>query len=165
MKSVEARGQGNERLSESGVSQRRHSGLIVPRHPRGGSVAEFVGILSQSGQIVEGIDARQTAGVDQTHEQIAHVRAFFGFVEEGIGAVPDRHFQRSFAQIIVKGSSGHTQEERQGFPMFKLIAQGLAEITVRFHLLGFELPFHPLFERPHQGPADALMQGQSLFRR
>ena len=144
MKSVEARGQGNERLSESGVSQRRHSGLIVPRHPRGGSVAEFVGILSESGQIVEGIDARETTGMDQTHEQLPHVCALFGFVEEGIGAVPDRHFQRSFAQIIVEGSCGHTQEERQGFPMFKLIAQGLAEIAVRFHLLSFETTMRKL---------------------
>ena len=49
-------------------------------------------MLSKGGEIVEGIDARQTAGVNQTHEQIAHVRAPFGFVEEGIGAAPDQPF-------------------------------------------------------------------------
>ena len=77
--------------------------LVVPGHPVGRMRDEFVRVLEQLGQIVEGVDAVQFTGVDQTHEQIAHVGTVFRLVEVRILAVQNRLFQCSLADVVIQG--------------------------------------------------------------
>ena len=51
---------------------------VVPGHPVGWMSSKPLRVLEQLGQVVEGIDAVQFAGVDQAHEQVPHVGPVFG---------------------------------------------------------------------------------------
>ena len=47
---------------------------VVPGHPLRRAYGHFRGVPLQFGEIVEGIDPIQFAGVDQAHEEVAHPR-------------------------------------------------------------------------------------------
>ncbi len=63
-------------------------------------------MLLQFGQVVEGIDAVQFAGVDQAHEQVADAGAVLGLVEVGIFAMKDGLLEGLFADVVVQGGPG-----------------------------------------------------------
>src|SRR4029077_11678461 len=48
------------------------------------------------GQVVEGVGVTQLTGVNQTHEQIAHIRPIQRPIEQGILPVKNRPLQRPF---------------------------------------------------------------------
>ena len=58
------------------------TGLIFPRHVFKRIVRDFLDVFEQPGQVLKGIDAGQLAGVDQAHEQVAHVGAAPGAVKK-----------------------------------------------------------------------------------
>jgi hypothetical protein len=53
---------------------------VVPRHPIGGFALQLCRMLLQLGQIIERVRATQFAGVNETHEQIAHTSAVPGLI-------------------------------------------------------------------------------------
>ena len=57
-------------------------------------------VPSEGDQVVEGICAGQSAGVDEAHEQIADVGAVFSFVEQRVVAVANRRFQQSLTDVM-----------------------------------------------------------------
>ena len=60
----------------------RRKGLaVIPRHPCRRILGQLLGVFLQFDEVVEGIDAVQFAGVDQTHEQIAHLGAVLGLIK------------------------------------------------------------------------------------
>ena len=59
----------------------------------------------QLGQIVERVGAAQLAGVDQRHEQIAHLRAVQRPVEQRVLPMQHGTLQSPFADIIVERSA------------------------------------------------------------
>ena len=54
---------------------------VIPRHPRLRMLRQFLGVLLQLDEIFEGMDVVQFAGVDQAHEQIAHLGALLGLTQ------------------------------------------------------------------------------------
>jgi hypothetical protein len=54
---------------------------VVPRHPGGWVLGQFVRVTLQLGQVFERIGAIQFARVDQAHEQITDLRAFLRLIE------------------------------------------------------------------------------------
>ena len=57
----------------------------------------------QGSQIVEGIPARKLARVDQTHEEIAHVRAVERPIEVGIFSVKNGLLQTPLDALLSRG--------------------------------------------------------------
>ena len=47
---------------------------IIPGHPRRGIIRQLPCMPLKFGEVVERIGAHEFAGVDQTHEQVAHLR-------------------------------------------------------------------------------------------
>ena len=64
----------------------------------------------QLGEVVERIGLGQFAGVDQTHEQIAHFGAVQRAIEQRILAMQHRTFQRTFADVVVERRAGFAAE-------------------------------------------------------
>ena len=52
------------------------------------------------GEVVEGIDAVQFAGVDQAHKQIAHTGAVLGLIEIRIFPMKNSLFEGLFAYVV-----------------------------------------------------------------
>ena len=73
---------------------------IVPRHPLRGLRGQFRFVPLQFDQIVEWIDTIQFTGVDEAHEQIAHLRAFQRLVEQRVLAIQNRLLQRTLHQVM-----------------------------------------------------------------
>ena len=71
----------------------------------------------QLGEVVERIGAREFAGVDQAHEQIAGFGAVQRAIEQSILAMQHRAFERAFADIVVQRCAGFPQKRRQPFPV------------------------------------------------
>jgi hypothetical protein len=76
--------------------------LVVPGQPSARLGKQRRGVFLQGGQVIEGIDLGEVAGVDEAHEQVTDIGAMFGFVKEGVVAVADRYLQCPFAEIIVQ---------------------------------------------------------------
>ena len=62
---------------------------IIPWHPGGRIVAKLLGVSLQLGHIVKGVGAIQPTGVDETHEEIAHLRPVHCSVEKCDFSVQD----------------------------------------------------------------------------
>lgn len=59
-----------------------HCLAVVPGHPFRWAGREFLGVFLQFGQVIQGVDAVQLAGVNQTHEQVADVGAVLGLIKQ-----------------------------------------------------------------------------------
>ena len=57
---------------------------LVPRHPLSGVRGEFAGVPLQFGQIVERVGPAQLAGMNEAHEQIAHLSAVQRLIKQRI---------------------------------------------------------------------------------
>jgi len=65
------------RLALCGIGERNapfQGFVVVPRHPLRGLRRHFLSMALQLGQVVEGVGVAQLTSVNQTHEQIAHIR-------------------------------------------------------------------------------------------
>jgi hypothetical protein len=65
---------------QAGSGSLRQCVAIVPRHPAGGLGDQFSRVPLSFRQVVEGVDVREFAGVDQAHEQVPD----FGSVQRAI---------------------------------------------------------------------------------
>ena len=63
-------------------------------------------MLLQFGEVVEGVNIVEFAGVDQAHEQVAHAGTVLGLVEVGVFAVENRLFEGAFANIVMCALEG-----------------------------------------------------------
>src|SRR6266550_327663 len=67
---------------------RRHTRLervsIVPGHPIWRVPEQFSAVSLQLGQVVERVSAAELAGIDETHEQIAHAGAVLSLIEPNL---------------------------------------------------------------------------------
>ena len=162
-------GRGAERLKNSaggGHSLGGGEGLaVVPGHPVGRLGRELIGVAVEFGEVVEGVGAAEGAGVDQTHEEVAHLGPVLGLEEEGISTMPDRHFQRPFADIIVQRSSRYPQKQRQLLPVLEHVRDGAAERRIRLDEPVVELPRQPGVKVLHRRTALGLMEGQPILGR
>ena len=73
---------------------------VAPRHPFPRAGSDLARMPEQLHQVLERVHAVELAGVNQTHEQVAHLRAVHGAVEQGILAVQHRQFQCTFANVM-----------------------------------------------------------------
>jgi hypothetical protein len=64
--------------------------LVVPGHPGRRLLCQLGRMFLQFGEVVEGIDAVQFAGMDQTHEQIPHLGAVRGLIEQTVLPATER---------------------------------------------------------------------------
>ena len=115
----------------------------------------------QFGQVVEGIHVVELAGVDEAHEQVTDVGAVEGLVEQRVLSMKDCSLQNLFADVVVQGGSGLTQEERQLLPVGEQVRDGLAEGRVRLHEPLLELPVAPRLEFLHDRTALSLVELQA----
>jgi hypothetical protein len=73
-------------------------------------------VFLQLGEVVEGIGVVQLTSVDETHEEVAHLGALAGFIEQRILAMQDGLLQGPLADVVVERRSGLAQEEREPIP-------------------------------------------------
>ncbi len=97
----------------------------------------------QFGEVVEGVHLVQPAGVDQCHEQIAHVGAVHGPVEQGILAMENRLLQGPLADIVVQGRARVPEEQGQGVPVGQQVLHRLAQTGVGLRALLLKLLVQP----------------------
>ena len=57
-------------------------------------------MLLEFGEVVEGIDAVQFAGVDQAHKQISHTGAVVGFIKIRIFPMENCFLECSFTDVV-----------------------------------------------------------------
>ena len=60
-------------------------------------------------EVVEGIDTVQFAGVDEAHEQIAHLGAILGLVEQRVLSMQNRSFQGAKQTVASSGRPSHAR--------------------------------------------------------
>jgi len=107
-----------EAYAESPIRADPLQGLpVVPRHPPHRVLGQLLWVFLQFGEVIERIGVVQFAAVDQTHEQIAHLGAVLGFIEQTILSMQNSFFQRPLDEVRVQRSAGLTEEERQAMPM------------------------------------------------
>jgi len=73
-----------------------------------------MGVSLKGHEVVEGVDLRQTASLDDAHEEIANVGAVEGAVEQTIFAMPYGHLQGSFDRVVIEWRPGDLQEQGRG---------------------------------------------------
>ncbi len=73
---------------------------IVPGHPLRGAGGKFRRVALQFGEVIEGVGVTQFAGVDQTHEQVAHLGAMQRAIEQRIFAMQHGALERAFADVM-----------------------------------------------------------------
>ena len=54
---------------------------VVPGHPAAGICGRIIGMAFQFGEVVEGVGLAEFAGVNEAHENVAHVCAMAGFIK------------------------------------------------------------------------------------
>src|SRR5580658_2672535 len=92
------------RLALCGIGDRKGSfqGFpVVPRHPLRGLRLHFLSMALQLDQVVEGVGVAQLTSVNQTHEQIAHIRPIQRPIKQGILPVKNGPLQRPFANVVI----------------------------------------------------------------
>jgi hypothetical protein len=62
---------------------------VIPRHPGRRILGQLFGVFLQFDEVFEGIGVVQFAGMDQAHEQISHLRAVLGLIEQAVLATTE----------------------------------------------------------------------------
>jgi len=122
-------------------------------------------VLLQFGEILEGVELVQLAGMDQTHEQVSHAGPILSLVEVGVLAMQDHLLQGLFTNIVVERCSGVPEEEGQRLPMLTHIGDRLAQAAVGLDLALLDVLGQPALELGHLRAALGLMPVQPLFGR
>ena len=66
-------------------------------------------------QVLERVGSAQLAGVDQGHEQIAHLSAIQRLIKQGIFAMEHSPLQSLFADVVIQRCARMAQESSQAF--------------------------------------------------
>ena len=74
---------------------------VVPGQPVIGVGGQRAGVLLQFGEVVEGINVVEFAGVNQAHKQIAHPRPVQRLKKVRIFAMQNRFFEGPFANVVI----------------------------------------------------------------
>lgn len=83
---------------------------IIPGEPLGWVCFDRGGMALKGAEVIEGVGPVESASMDEAHEEITHARSVFGFVTEGVFSMENRHLERSFADVVGKGRTGHAQQ-------------------------------------------------------
>ena len=132
-------GQDGRRASRRGTRGRGNGGQrlpVVPRHPVCRVGRQLLGVSLQLGQIIERIGPAEFARVNEAHVQVPDLGPFLGQVEQRVLAVENDLLQRSFTDVVVQGSPGLTQKERQLGPVPEQVGDGRAQPGVGLHQAG-----------------------------
>ena len=78
-------------------------------------------------QTIERVGAAQLAGVDQAHEQVAHLGAVQRLIKQRILAMQDRAFQRPLTDIVIERSAGTELSTKMGLNCLRHQAGGKTE--------------------------------------
>ncbi len=62
-----------------------------------------MGVFLKGHEVIEGVDIRQAASVDEAHEEVAYVGAVLGAEEEAVPAMANRHLQDPFHRVDIYG--------------------------------------------------------------
>ena len=73
---------------------------VVPGHPQGGIRRQLSSVPLQLDQVLERVDVAQLAGVNQTHEQVAHLCPIQCSIEQRILTVQNRPFEASLHNVM-----------------------------------------------------------------
>src|SRR5207249_10248464 len=99
-----ARGDSGRRSARSRAADdtSRERVSIVPGQPICRASEQLSAMFLQLGQVVESVNAAELAGIDETHEQIAHAGAVLGLIEHSVLSMKNSHLQRSLDDVIVQ---------------------------------------------------------------
>ena len=86
---------------------------VVPWQPGAGPLGHGRRVAHERREVVEGVAAVELGGVNDRHVDVADLCPALAAIKQGVVAVPDGHLQRSFDDVVVDRSAGHTQEERE----------------------------------------------------
>lgn len=140
------------------------NGLVkVPWHPVAGGLQNLTRVGQQSREVVEGIDTGDPTGGNETHEEVPHPCSSKGLEEQRVLPMKDALLEHPFADVVIKGSTGDTQKERQGSPVFEHVFNGFAHGRIGLDTLLLQLVFEPLLETLHKRAAVFLVEGESVF--
>ena len=103
----------------------RQSLAIAPRHPVRWRIFHFRRVSLQFGRVVERVHAIEFAGVNQTHEQIAHHGSVRRLVEEGVLAIQNSFLQSTFAKVVIEWRPLFSEEQREWLPVVQQIGIAL----------------------------------------
>ena len=65
---------------------------VIPRQPLGRIVFDFCSVLLEGHQVIEGIDAVELAGVQQTHEDVSDLSPSESLIGQGVFPMKNGHF-------------------------------------------------------------------------
>ena len=74
---------------------------VIPGQPLICSLANILGMDLQGRKVIEGIDATELTGVDQTHEDVPDLGPSLGFIGEGVLTMEDAHLQSALTNVII----------------------------------------------------------------
>ena len=101
--------------------------MIVPGHVVLGLLEQPGFVFLKDGEVIEGIDPVELAGMDQAHEEIPDVGAMFGLEEVSCSCGARMAFLRACSQrLLSRGRSGHAEEQGQGLPVLEHVSHGLS---------------------------------------
>src|SRR5437870_9260119 len=78
---------------------------VIPGHPLRWVSLQLLGVPLQLGEVVEGIDAVELAGVNQAHVQVPPLRSLPGLVKQRVLAMQNGLLQGTLDQIVIEGGS------------------------------------------------------------
>jgi len=90
---------------------------IVPWQPTIGMRGSRFRVAIEVRQVIEWIGHAELARSDQAHQRITNPGSFSRSIKEGIFAVKYRFFECPFTNVVIKGCSRFSQEQRQRLPM------------------------------------------------
>src|SRR5208283_5639494 len=102
--------------------------------------------------------------MNQTHEQVAHLRPVQRAIKQSILPVQNSSLQSPLDDVVVERGSRFPQEQSQSLPVPQQIRDGLAQPRVGLRLALGKLRFQPVMELLHDRAAVLLMKLQTLFR-
>ena len=100
-------------------------------------------------QIVEWISGGELARVDEAHEDVSHVSAIFGLIEQRVLSMQDRFFQSTFSEIVVEWCSSLSKKQREPIPTVGHVRNGCAQTGVRLDPSLRKLFGEPLLQLIH----------------
>lgn len=119
----------------------------------------------QFGQVVERVGVAQLAGVNQTHEQVAHLRPVQRPIKQGVLPMQNRPLQRSFTKVVVQRGAGLPQKQCQRLPVPEQIRERLPQTRIGLHLPLGKLCLQPVVQRVQDRLTVLLMKAQPFLRR